>query len=43
MRLSSSKAHIKVKCHVLTYKLNDVTKRAPRDDNGNVMLMAQRA
>ena len=24
-----------------SYNVNDVTERAPRDDNGNVMLMAQ--
>ena len=44
LRLSNSKAPSKVKYHLLTsYKVNDVTKRAPRDNNGNVMLMAQGA
>ena len=42
--LSNSKAPKKGKCYLLTsYNVNDVTERAPRDDNGNVTLMAQGA
>ena len=44
LRLGNSKAPGKVKRHLLTsYKVNGVTKRAPRDDNDNVTLMAQGA
>ena len=44
MRPSNSKSPSKGKRYLLTsYKVNDVTERAPRDDNGNVMLMAQGA
>ena len=43
-RLSNSKAPSKGKRYLLTsYNVNDVAKRAPRDDNGNVTLMAQGA
>ena len=42
--LCNPKAASKVQRHLLTsYEVNDVTKRAPRDDNGNVMLIAQAA
>ena len=42
--LSSSKAPSKGNRYLLTsYNVNDVTERAPRDDNGNVTLMAQGA
>ena len=42
LRLSKSKAPSKVKRHSLTsYQVNEVTKRAPRDDSVNVTLMAQ--
>ena len=42
--LSNSKVPSKDKHKLLTsYNVNDVTERAPRDDNGNVMLMAQNA
>ena len=38
------KAPSKVKRHLLTsYNVNDVTKCAPRDENGNIKLMAQGA
>ena len=44
LRLSKSKAPSKVKRHLLTsYQVNEVTKRAPRDDSVNVTLMAQGA
>ena len=44
MCLLSSKAPSKGKCYLLTsYNVNDVTECAPRDHNGNVMLMAQGA
>ena len=44
MRLCNSKAPSKGKCYLLTsYNVNDVTKRAPRDENGNVTLMTQGA
>ena len=44
LRLSNPKAPSKVKHHLLpSYTVNDVTKRAPCDDNGNVTLMAQGA
>ena len=40
--LGNLKAPSKVKRHLLmSYKVNEVTKCAPRDDKGNVMLMAQ--
>ena len=43
MRLSNSKAPSKGKRHLLTsYNVNDVTERAPRDDIGNMTLMARR-
>ena len=42
LRPSDSKTPSKVKRYLLTsYMVNDITKRAPRDDNGNVTLMAQ--
>ena len=42
LRPSNSKTPNKGKCYLLTsYNVNDVTKRAPHDDNGNVTLMAQ--
>ena len=42
LRLSNSKAPSKGKRYLLTpYNVNDVTERVPRDDNGNVALMAQ--
>ena len=41
LRLGNSKAPSKGKLYLLTsYNVNDVTKRAPRDDKGNVTLMA---
>ena len=44
MRLSNSKAPSKGERYLLTaYNVNDVDERSPRDDNGNVTLMAQRA
>ena len=44
LRLSNSKAPSKSKRNLLTsYNVDDVTERAPRDDNGNVTLMAQEA
>ena len=44
LHLNNSKAPSKIKCHLLTlYKTYDVTKRAPRDDNGNATLMEQGA
>ena len=44
LRLSNSNAPSKGKRYLLTsYNVNDVTERAPRDDNGNVTLMAQGA
>ena len=40
MRLGIPKAPSKVKRYLLTsYNVNDVTERAPRDENGNVKLM----
>ena len=42
--VSNSKAPCKVKRYLLTsYNVNDVTERAPRDDYGNITLMAQGA
>ena len=42
LHLSNSKIPSKGKSYLLTsYNVNDVTERAPRDDNGNVTLMAQ--
>ena len=44
LRLSYPKAPSKVKRYLATsYYVNDVTERAPRDEYGNVTLMAQRA
>ena len=44
LRLSNSKAPSKVKHYLLmSYNVNDVTERAPRDENGNVTLMTQGA
>ena len=44
MRLGNPKAPSKVKRYLRTsYNVNDVTERAPRDENGNVTLMAQGA
>ena len=44
MRLGNPKAPSKDKRYLLTsYNVNDVTERAPRDENGNVTLMAQGA
>ena len=44
LRLGNQKAPGKVKRYLLTsYNVNDVTERAPRDENGNVTLMAQGA
>ena len=44
LRLSNSKPPSKDKRFLLTsYNVNDVTERAPRDDNGNVKLMTQGA
>ena len=42
--LGNQKAPDKVKRYLLTsYNVNDVTERTPRDENGNVTLMAQGA
>ena len=42
LRLSNSNAPSKGKRYLLTsYNVNDVTERAPCDENVNVMLMAQ--
>ena len=42
LRLSNLKAPSKGKHYILTsYKVNDVTERAPCDDNDNVRLMTQ--
>ena len=44
LRLSNSKVPSKGKRYLLTSNnVNDVTEGAPRDDNGNVTLMAQGA
>ena len=44
LRLRYSKAPSKdERCLLTSYNVYDVTERAPRDDNGNVTLMAQRA
>ena len=44
MRLGNPKVPSKVKRYLLTsYNVNDVTERAPRDENGNVTLMSQGA
>ena len=44
LRLDNSNSLSKDKRYLLTsYSVNDVTERAPRDDNGNVTLMAQGA
>ena len=44
LRPSNSKAPKKVKRHLLTsYEVNVVTKRAKRDNNGNVTLKTQGA
>ena len=44
LRLGNHKAPDKVKRYLLTsYNVNDVTERTPRDENGNVTLMAQGA
>ena len=44
LRLGNQKAPGKVKHYLLTsYNVNDVTERAPRNENGNVKLMAQGA
>ena len=44
LRLSNSKAPSKGRHYLLTsYNVDDVTECAPRDDNGNVALMAQGA
>ena len=44
MAPKNSKVSNKGKRYLLTsYNINDVTKRAPCDDNGNVMLMTQGA
>ena len=44
LRLSNSKAPSKDARYILTsYNVYDFTERAPRDDNGNLTLMAQRA
>ena len=44
LSLSNSKAPSKGKCYLLmSYNVNDVTGGAPRDDIGNVILMAQGA
>ena len=44
LRISNSKAPSKGKRYLLTsYNVNDVTERAPRDDDGNMTLMAHRA
>ena len=42
--LGNPKAPSKVKLYLLTsYNVNDVTERAPRDENGNVTVVAQGA
>ena len=41
LRLGNQKAQGKVKRYL--YNVNDVTERAPRDENGNITLMAQGA
>ena len=44
LRQSNSKAPSKGKLYLLTsYNVDDVTERAPHDDNGNVTLLAQGA
>ena len=44
LRLGNPKASSNVKRYLLTsYNVNDVTERAPRDENGNVTLVAQGA
>ena len=44
LRLGNPRAPSKVKRYLLSlYNVNDVTERAPRDENGNVTLMAQGA
>ena len=44
LHLSNSKAPSKGKRYLLmSYNVDEVIKRAPRDDNGNVRLMAQGA
>ena len=44
LRLGNPKVPSKVKRYLLTsYYVNDVTERAPRDENGNVTLIAQGA
>ena len=44
LRLGNSKTPSKCKRYLMTsYNVNYVTERAPRDDNGNVTLMAQGA
>ena len=44
LHLSNSKAPSNGKRYLLTpYNVNDVIERSPRDDNGNVTLMAQGA
>ena len=44
LSLSNSKAPSKGQLYLLTsYNVNDVSEQAPRDDNGNVTLMAQGA
>ena len=44
LRLSNPKASSKGKRYLLTsYNVNDVTERAPRDEIGNVTLIAQGA
>ena len=44
LHVSNSKSPSKVKSHLLMSNIvNEVTKGAPRDDSGNVTLMAQGA
>ena len=44
LHLGNQKAPDKVKRYLLTsYNVNDITERTPRDENGNVTLMAQGA
>ena len=44
LRLGNPKAPSKVRRYLLTsYNVNDVTERAPRDENGNATLVAQGA
>ena len=44
LHISNSKTSSNGTRYLLTsYNVNDVTERAPRDDNGNVTLMAQGA